>query len=149
MAYFYGCGAGENDNCLTKEYNYCIIICNKMGEYCERPFDTAILPGYWTVMNKSFLEKLKAVRFSDIQAVFLFILAWPIAYFYRKRRKHIWLLCEYGAEARDNAYYLFRYLRREHPEIDAVYALDKNSIDRDRVTPLGEVVRYGSLKHWV
>lgn len=102
-----------------------------------------------TVMNKSFLEKLKAVRLGDILAVFLFILAWPIAYFYRKRRKHIWLLCEYGAEARDNAYYLFRYLRTEHPEIDAVYALDKNSIDRDRVTPLGEVVRYGSLKHWV
>lgn len=47
MAYFYGCGAGENDNCLTKEYNYCIIICNKVGEYCERILIMEILPGYW------------------------------------------------------------------------------------------------------
>ena len=61
----------------------------------------------------------------------------------------MWLLCEYGPEARDNAYYLFRYLREKKPQVDAVYAINRHSIDLMRVKPLGEVVYYGSLKHWV
>lgn len=100
-------------------------------------------------MNKSLLQKLRAVRLGDILAVFLFLIALPVSFFYKRRRKHIWLLCEYGAEARDNAFYLFRYLRTEQPQIDAVYALNRDSIDMDRVRPLGEVVYYGSLKHWI
>ena len=100
-------------------------------------------------MNKSLLEKLKTVKLADLFAVFLFLLALPIACFYKRRRPHLWLLCEYGPEARDNAYFLFRYLRTEHPEVDAVYALNRSSIDMDRVAPLGEVVAYGSLKHWI
>lgn len=100
-------------------------------------------------MHKNFLQRLRTVNLKDILAVFLFLLALPIAMIYKRRRKHIWLLCEYGPEARDNAYYLFEYLCQEHPEIDAVYALEKDSVDMDRVIPLGEVVAYGSLKHWV
>ena len=100
-------------------------------------------------MNKSLLEKLKTVKLADLFAVFLFLLALPIACFYKRRRPHLWLLCEYGPEARDNAYFLFRYLRTEHPEVDAVYALNRDSIDMDRVRPLGEGVAYGSLKHWI
>lgn len=100
-------------------------------------------------MDKSLLQKLRSIKFNDVFAAFLFLVAIPAALVYKKCRKHIWLLCEYGPEARDNAYYLFRYLRTEHPEIDAVYALNKDSIDMDRVTSLGEVVYYGSLKHWV
>lgn len=100
-------------------------------------------------MNKSLLEKLREVKLRDLLAIFLFLIAAPIAFFYKKRRKHLWLLCEYGPEARDNGFYLFRYLRREHPEIDAVYALNKDSVDMGRVLPLGEVVPYGSLKHWI
>ena len=100
-------------------------------------------------MNKSFLEKLKTVKPADLLAVFLFLLACPIAFVYKRMRPHLWLLCEYGPEARDNAYFLFRYLRTEQPQVDAVYALNRDSIDMDRVTPLGEVVAYGSLKHWI
>lgn len=100
-------------------------------------------------MNKSILNKLQAVKFQDFIAALLFLIALPISVVYKWRRRHLWLLCEYGPEARDNAYYLFKYLRTEHPEIDAVYALDKRSVDRSRVLPLGEVVAYGSLRHWV
>lgn len=100
-------------------------------------------------MDKGFLEKLRAVKLKDILSVFLFLIAVPMAMIYKRRRKHLWLLCEYGAEARDNAYYLFKYLRNEHPEIDAVYALNKDSVDMEKVLPLGEVVYYGSLKHWI
>ena len=100
-------------------------------------------------MNRSFLQKIRTVKTADILSFFLFLIALPVSLFYRKKRKHIWLICEYGPEARDNAYYLFRYLREEKKDVDAVYALDRDSIDRDRVTTIGEVVNYGSLRHWV
>lgn len=100
-------------------------------------------------MNKSFFQKLCTLRLRDFFAVLQFLIALPIALIYKKRRKHLWLLCEYGSEARDNAYYLFRYLRSAQPQIDAVYALDTGSPDMPRILPLGEVIPYGSLKHWV
>ena len=100
-------------------------------------------------MDKSILEKLLTIKWKDICSVFLFLVALPISIFYKRRRKHLWLLCEYGPEARDNAYYLYKYLREEHPEVDAVYALNKGSIDMKRVTSIGEVVYYGTLKHWI
>ena len=83
-------------------------------------------------MNRSFLQKIRTVKTADILSFFLFLIALPVSLFYRKKRKHIWLICEYGPEARDNAYYLFRYLREEKKDVDAVYALDRDSIDRDR-----------------
>lgn len=100
-------------------------------------------------MDKSILEKLLTIKWKDICSVFLFLVALPISIFYKRKRKHLWLLCEYGPEARDNAYYLYKYLREEHPEVDAVYALNKGSIDMKRVTSIGEVVYYGTLKHWI
>lgn len=82
-------------------------------------------------------------------SIFLFLVALPISFVYRKYRKNIWLLCEYGEEARDNAFFLFKYLRNEHREIDSIYALNKDSVDMEKVRSLGEVVHYGSLKHWI
>lgn len=100
-------------------------------------------------MNESFWEKLESVKIRDILAFFKFMIAVPFALIYKLFRRHLWLLCEYGPEARDNAYYLFCFLRDEHPEIDAVYALNKDSVDMERITSKGEVVYYGSLKHWI
>lgn len=100
-------------------------------------------------MYKSFLQKIRRIGFSDIVSVFLFLIALPISFIYRKRRKKLWLLCEYGEEARDNAFFLFRYLKKEHPEIDAVYAINSDSVDLEKVAAYGEVVYYGSLKHWI
>lgn len=100
-------------------------------------------------MNKSIWEKMATVKARDFLSIFLFLLAFPLAMVYKQFRRHIWLLCEYGPEARDNAYYLFKYLREEHLEIDAVYALNKDSVDMGKVKRLGPVVRYGGLRHWI
>ncbi len=100
-------------------------------------------------MNKSFLEKLAGVRVKDLLSLILCLAAWPLSFVYRRLRPHLWLLCEYGPEARDNGYWLYRYLRQEHPEVDAVYAINRDSVDRNRVTELGPVVDYGSFAHWI
>ncbi|MBR5258025.1 MAG: hypothetical protein IKV51_03670, partial [Clostridia bacterium] len=42
-----------------------------------------------------------------------------------------WLISERGYDARDNGYCFFRYLRRNHPDIRAVYVITRDSPDLD------------------
>lgn len=100
-------------------------------------------------MEQSFWGKLKRVKWSDLLHIFKFLLAFPIALIYKRRRSNLWVLCDTENEARDNAYWLFRYIRTCHPKQDVVYAINKKSPDYHRVKELGEVVQYGSFKHWI
>lgn len=100
-------------------------------------------------MNESFLSKLKRIRIADIGHLFLFLFALLPAMIYKLFRKHLWLLCEYSLEAQDNAFALFCYLRRNQPQVDAVYAISKRSPLRNKVTSVGPVVAYGSFSHWI
>ncbi len=100
-------------------------------------------------MNETFLQKLRRVRICDIAAFFLFLAAIVPAAFVRKRRQALWLITENGTEARDSGYYLFRYLRKEQPKVDAVYAIRPDSPEFEKVSVLGETVPYGSFRHWI
>lgn len=99
-------------------------------------------------MEQSFWGKLKRVKIGDLLHIFKFIFALPIALVYKLFRRNMWLLCDTQNECRDNAYWLYKYLR-ENTNEDAVYAINKKSPDYLRVKDLGEVVNYGSFKHWV
>lgn len=80
--------------------------------------------------------------------MFLYFLLYPIAIFlYKNKRPYI--LCERGDDARDNAYWMFKYLRKEHTYINAIYLINKKSADYRKVSELGKVVQYKSLKHWL
>ena len=100
-------------------------------------------------MNESLFAKLKRVRLADIGAFFLFLLALLPAAVYRRRRRHLWLLCEYAREAQDNAFALFCYLRKEQPQVDAVYAIDRHSDAAKTAEAIGPTVDFGSFRHWV
>ncbi|MBQ1820210.1 MAG: CDP-glycerol glycerophosphotransferase family protein [Clostridia bacterium] len=100
-------------------------------------------------MKESLLAKLKRIRPCDVGHFFLFLLALLPAAIYRRKRKHLWLLCEYANEAQDNAFALFRHLRKKHPEIDAVYAIKRRSPAYETVAAIGPTVDFGSLKHWI
>lgn len=104
-------------------------------------------------MSKGFLgqikHRLQFVRARDVLAVFPmtagFIASLPFRIFHR----NIWLICERKGEARDNGYWFFRYMCLEHPETEAVYAIDRKSPDFEKVNALGRVIQFGSLKHWI
>ncbi len=68
---------------------------------------------------------------------------------YRIFRRDLWLICDNGVEASDNGFWLFEYIRREHPEQDCVFAVNKNSRDRAKVEKLGKIVNYGTFMHWI
>ncbi|MBD5403770.1 MAG: teichoic acid biosynthesis protein B [Treponema sp.] len=99
-------------------------------------------------MNK-FTARLKFLKFSDLRHIFLFLLALPISVVFKFFHKDLWLICEDGTMARDNGYWLFKYICQNHPEIDVVYAITKNSPDYNKVSSLGTVIPFGSFVHWI
>ncbi len=97
----------------------------------------------------AFLQKLRYVKASDFASILKLIASIPYAMALKKKRPHLWLVCELRMEARDNGYWLYKYIREEHPETDAAYVLDPRSPDYGKVARLGgEVVSWGSVKHW-
>ena len=59
----------------------------------------------------------------------------------------IWLVGELPHRAQDNGYHLFRWLRTTRPDARVHYVIDRDSPDRDRLEPLGNVVLRHSAEH--
>ncbi len=73
-----------------------------------------------------------------------------LALFYKDKEKYkdAWLICERGTEARDNAYWMFKYIREKHPEQKIYYIIDKrNKKDYEKVKVLGDVIQFKSFEH--
>lgn len=99
-------------------------------------------------MNK-FIERLKYIRCTDIKHIFIFIAAVPVSVFFRIKHKNLWLICENGTTARDNGYWLFKYIREKHSEIDIAYAITNNSPDLYKVKNMGKIIPFASFLYWV
>lgn len=100
-------------------------------------------------MNQSLWQKLKRVKCIDFLHILIFLAAFPVSLVYRRQHKELWLFCDLPEEARDNGYWLYRYVRNTHPEVDAVFAIDQKSPDYRKVFKLGKTVQFGSYWHWV
>lgn len=94
-------------------------------------------------------SKIKDVKVKDLFALFPMIIALLVSPFLKNKYKNIWLICEEEKEARDNGYWFFRKMLENHPEQSCIYAINKKSVDYKNVKNLGEVVQFGSLKHWL
>ena len=66
-----------------------------------------------------------------------------------KKYADLWIVSERGTDARDNAYHFFKYITKEHPEINAAYIISKDSPDRAKVAALGRVIDYGTFAHYL
>lgn len=62
--------------------------------------------------------------------------------------KPVWLVGERPYKAQDTGLAFFRYLRRNHPEIDAYYVIDPASPEAPNLDGLGHVVAYRSKEHF-
>lgn len=61
--------------------------------------------------------------------------------------KHIWLFSERGTDAKDNGLYMYRYVRRMHPEIEAYFVITADSPYRKNFDPGDQLVFRNSWKH--
>lgn len=76
-----------------------------------------------------------------------------VFYFLYVKIKHInndsvWLISERGTEARDNSYYLYRYIKKNHPEIAVKFVINKNSPDISKINS-EDIVYLGSKQHYL
>ncbi|MBR0413676.1 MAG: CDP-glycerol glycerophosphotransferase family protein [Clostridia bacterium] len=96
------------------------------------------------------MYKLKRL-FIYIRVIIVTLAAVVVSLFVKRRPeyKELWIVSERGVDARDNAYHFFKYLRREHPELNAVYIISGDSPDREKVASLGNLVEYGSFRHYL
>ena len=65
-------------------------------------------------MEKTFFQRLQKVKPSDLLHLILFVLAIIPAMIYKKTHKPFWLISECKDEARDNGYWLFKYISEHH-----------------------------------
>lgn len=75
------------------------------------------------------------------------VLLFPFARLFLWRKK-IWIVSEFGYEARDNGYSFFKYMRKEHPKVNCYYAIDFKSSDYPKIKELGNAINFGSFKHF-
>lgn len=66
---------------------------------------------------------------------------------YRLANRPLWVVGETGFKAQDTGLHLFRYLRQNHPEIDARFVVHGDSPDRQRVESVGPVLVHGTPGH--
>lgn len=102
---------------------------------------------------KKIIHELNYLKMENIFHVFSFLVACPLALFYKIyvffTKKDIWLICEDKMEARDNGFSFFEYINKNHPEILSYYAISYKSKDYFKVKKIGKVIKYSSIKHWI
>lgn len=79
--------------------------------------------------------------------VLLTFLLFPFARLFLWHKK-IWIVSERENECRDNGYVFFKHMREKHKDINCYYALKKTSPDYKKVKSLGNIIEFGSFKHF-
>lgn len=89
--------------------------------------------------------------FSRLLCVIKATIAWIIIKtFCRKLTfENIWLFEEKHTEARDNAYHLFMFIKKYHPEINSFYTIKKNTADELKVKEFGTIIHAETIKHYM
>lgn len=93
-----------------------------------------------------FKDKL---RWIDVKSIGLFALAFPLAAVTKIFSKECWLFSERPDEARDNGYWLFRYLCEHEKQCNCFYVIRHGSTDEKKVASVGKTIRFGTLKHYI
>lgn len=99
-------------------------------------------------MQYSVKKIFNYIKWGDIGHFFLCLVVFPFAIIAKIFLRGYWLVCEDRAEARDNGYQFFKWVRENKPKQKVLYAIDKKSPDYQKVKPLGKVVGYGTVAHW-
>ena len=96
------------------------------------------------------MENLKKVNCNDILTILKYLIALVISLPAKLFvPKNMWLISERGDEARDNAYHLFKYIRTMHLNKNCYFLIKKNCKDYEKVRQYGNIIEYGSIKHFV
>ncbi len=69
--------------------------------------------------------------------------------FFNKQYRNCWLISERGDDARDNGWFFYEHIKKNHPEINVKYVIAKTSADYPKVARLGKPIVHESFEHYV
>jgi CDP-glycerol glycerophosphotransferase (TagB/SpsB family) len=95
------------------------------------------------------LKKLLKFELSDLVSLIMIICAYPFAIIMRYIEKDIWIISERPDDARDNGYHLYKYIRENHPDKKAFYAINTKSKDFQKIERYRNHLEFGSFKHYI
>ncbi len=87
------------------------------------------------------------IRKQDIISIFKFSICWIWALVYKLFVKDVWIISERPKEARDNGYWIFKYIAENKLNKNAYYVIC-NGVDAEKVKSIGKTIKFGSLKHY-
>lgn len=99
-------------------------------------------------MQYNLKSALNFIKFKDILHIFAVAIVLPWALIAKIFIRDFWLVCEEKNEARDNGYWLFKWIRDNKPKQKIAYAINKKSPDYEKVRGLGRIISYGTFSHW-
>ena len=83
----------------------------------------------------------------SLLTVFYLIISFPLRS--NKKYKDLWLISERPDEARDNGYWLYKWILENHPEINVRYVLSKDSTDYEKMPRKDLIIRPNSAQHYI
>ena len=88
----------------------------------------------------SLLNGVLRIRPRDIPSIVKLFFTFAPAKIYKRLYKDIWIITEYPENARDNGYWLFKYVRENYPEKRVFYPIKRTASDYEKVAQLGNVI---------
>ena len=61
------------------------------------------------------LDRIARIRPEDITSMIMLVCSFIPGKIYKIRHKDVWVVAEYAENARDNGYWLFKYIRENYP----------------------------------
>lgn len=101
------------------------------------------------VKNNTLIQCLKIFKLKDIVGFTKLFLTFIPGKIMKLFNRDIWVVSELKENARDNGYWMFKYIRENYPNKKVYYPIKKKSSDYKKVKVLGNVVEFGSMKHFL
>lgn len=92
--------------------------------------------------------QIRKMRRNDWLPLLYLILAFVPGKIWKMFSRDIWVITEYEELARDNGYWLFKYIRENFREKKVYYPIKKDCFDYNKIHNLGNDIQFGSFKHY-
>lgn len=127
----------HNINIFKKCY---YIVCHVMNSF---------LRNFGSYKIRRLIEIIRLFSVKQLLDFIFFPFIYALSLMCKSLCKDIWLVSENPNEACDNGYIFYKYLKEKQNNINSYYVINKKSKDYGKVKCLGNIIRQGSLKHWI
>ena len=96
------------------------------------------------------IDKIKKMRKNDYIHLIKIIISFIPGMILKIIKKDIWLISERENDAKDNGYYLFKYIKDNKLKEDVFYAINKKANDYKKIAKYSKnIIKFGSVKHHI